>query len=52
MRLLLTIFLILSQAGCTALLVGGGQSGQYPTNEESAQANKDCEEEADTEECN
>ena len=52
MRLLLTILFIMSQAGCTALLVGGGQPGRYPTTEESGQANKDCDEQADTEECN
>ncbi len=51
MRLLLTVLFILSQAGCTALLVGGGQSGQYPTSEDSGQANKDCDEESEKDEC-
>ncbi len=51
MRLLLTVLFIMSQAGCTALLVGGGQSGQYPVGDESGQTNGGCDEESEKEEC-
>ena len=51
MRLLLTVFFIMLQVGCTALLLGGGQSGQYPVADESGQTNGDCDEELEKEEC-
>ena len=51
MRLLLTVLMILSQTGCTALLIGGGQSGQYPAKTESGQVAKDCDEDPEQDQC-
>jgi len=51
MRLLLTVLIILSQTGCTSLLIGGGQSGTYPAKGESGQVAKDCDEDPDQDQC-
>ncbi len=51
MRLLLTVLMILSQTGCTSLLIGGGQSGQYPAKTESGQVAKDCDEDPEQDQC-
>jgi len=51
MRLLLTVLLLLSQAGCTAFLIGGGQSGGYPAEAESGQVAKDCDEDPQQDQC-
>lgn len=51
MRLLLTILIILSQTACTALLLGGGKSGEYPAGEDPGQTQKDCKEYPDQAHC-
>ena len=51
MRFLLTLLFLLSQAGCSALLIGGGQSGNYPASEDSGQTQKDCDKYPDQEHC-
>ena len=40
------LMFVLSQAGCTALLLGGAESGEYPE-----QTKKDCEKNPDQEHC-
>ncbi|MFQ5548285.1 MAG: hypothetical protein ACE5FV_08340 [Woeseia sp.] len=51
MRFLLAVLVLLSQAACTAMLVGGGQSGQYPDQQEAGQGNAECDEKSQKDQC-